>query len=376
MKRRISCLFIFISIWIVQVNAQVAIQLFPPNPFQVTKESLVRFQLINSTAEVKRVIVDARLNNAAGKSVYAARFQAIELQPGVMDIEYSGLQASYQQFGSISEAARLQQAGIIPYGLYIYCIDVIEVSSGSMLANACQELELGPVSPPVLQSPDDGAIVEQPTPVLTWLPPTPFPQGQDLVYDLRLVEIIKGQSAYEALQRNPALLFQSGLPTNMLLYPPDASPLSVDKRYAWQVMARSGEYTVGETEVWSFSIGQPQPVKDSIPPNDGHYLRVKPMLDGSYSVVIETLRFAYENPYNEGELKYRITDLNGLEVTPSVPLIRKYGDNRYDLNLRKTAGLKSGYFYLLETFSAKNERQVLLFKYYRSESDFKKKTKR
>jgi hypothetical protein len=95
--------------------------------------------------------------------------------------------------------------------------------------------------------------VTEKLPVFSWLPPTPAKPGQQIVYRLRIVEILGRQTPYDAITSNPAW-FKTDIPLfNQIQYPTAARAFHDGVRYAWQISAYEGDYPIGESEVWWFT---------------------------------------------------------------------------------------------------------------------------
>lgn len=351
----------------------MSIQLTAPASSQPMMNDLFKFEVINTGQQSRQVQIDATLTLSNTSPVYSARYRVTELRPGMNMFSYSNLQLASESYGSVSQATTLKSSGLVAFGNYVICVTVSDPSTTDVLANNCVEQQFGPNSPPELLSPENEAEVETKNPLLTWLPPSPIQPNENVTYELRLVEVLAGQSPADALNRNPLLLDQSNISMNSLQYPISAAPLAYDKQYAWQITAHNDNYNLGTTEAWRFRIRkESQQKKDSDETDNGTYSRLRPSLDGSYSIVPETLRFVYNNAYTPGDLKYKISDLNGKDLTPKdVVLHANSGENTFAIPLKKLSGFKSKNYYILEVYNAKNQRGVLMFKYFRSKKELK-----
>ncbi|MCX8126222.1 MAG: C25 family cysteine peptidase, partial [Dehalococcoidia bacterium] len=68
----------------------------------------------------------------------------------------------------------------------------------------------------------------------------PLPPGVQAQYQLRVVEVLPGQTEEEALSSNPPWFEQSRITSTTLTYPIRAKKLVANKRYGWQVVATVG----------------------------------------------------------------------------------------------------------------------------------------
>jgi hypothetical protein len=367
--RSILFLMLFASL---SAQAQVSIQLIPPASSQPMMNDLFKFELIN-TGQERQVQIEATLTLSNSSLVYSAKYRVTGIRSGANMFSYSNLQLASESYGSVSQATTLKTSGLVAFGNYVICITVSDPSTTDVLSNNCVEQQFGPNSPPVLLSPDDNAEVETTTPLLSWLPPSPIQPNENVTYELKLAEIMAGQSPADALNRNPLLLDKSNISMNSFQYPVNAAPLAFDKQYAWQIIARNDNYNLGATEIWRFKIREEnKQKKDSDEADNGTYSKLRPSLDGSYSIVPETLRFVYNNQYTPTDLKYKISDLNGKDLTPKdIVLHANSGENTFAIPLKKLSEFKSKNYYILEVYNAKNQRTVLMFKYFRSKKELK-----
>jgi hypothetical protein len=371
-----ALLLLLLSCSATLLKAQLNIPITPPNPEQLSAQTLFQFEVINHTQNVYHVDIEAQLSLSSSSPVYMVHYRNLEIQPGITEYNFSNLHPEQESYGGNTQAQTFQSTGLVPYGGYVICINATDLQTGDNIGNNCLEQTFGPHTPPALLSPDDEAEVETLTPLLSWIPPSPLQPDMNLTYDLKLVEIQGSQSSYEAIERNPPIFYQSGIATNMLQYAAGSYPLEYGKSYAWQVRAKSGDYDLGETEVWRFKPVSPQ--TDSLSPKEPEagYLKLKPTLDGSYSPIAENLKFEFRNDYRQGVLKYRITDLNGKEFTPDFGLQSAEGINHFSIPLKSKADLKNNTIYLLEVYTQKNERKVLMFRYFSSRDELEKYLKK
>jgi hypothetical protein len=363
--KKIFFLSVFLTFGLTAFS-QVTVILAPPPPTELSLNNLFKIQVINNSQKTFQAVIEGNLSVGSSQLVYDVHYRQVEVKPGVNLFSFNNLQVERENYGSNEQTQKLRSTGLVPYGYYILCATLLDPLTNDQIAFNCVEQNFGPNTPPQLLSPSNEEEITTQNPLLVWIPPSPVQANETVLYDLKLVEILNNESPYDAIVRNPLLLFQKDIPSTSLLYAPGDYPLETGKTYAWQVMAKSGGSSLGETEVWSFKVVKTDSRPTPETPESGSYYKLKKTLDGGYAIAGEKLRFAYDNKYDSAALKYRITDLYGKEFTPKdIQPMRKSGDNRYELPLKKMK-LKTGQYYMLEVFSSKNERQVMLFKYDKS----------
>lgn len=219
------------------------------------------------------------------------------------------------------------------------------------------------ILPPQLSYPANESTIDIQYPVLIWLPPRPL-YGMMVTYNLRLVEIQKGQTLAEALLQNPPLLNLSGLNNTFLNYPVDATPLRPNGYYAWQVAANYGGQSLGITDIWSFTLKKAANKDNS----EMNYPVASKISKERFYITHGVFHFVYNNTANDKTLLYTIKSMDkgmaGIKDLPKVKL--RPGMNKLEVDLKNNGKLKNGTYYYLE-ITDKN-RQVYKLMYYYIES--------
>jgi len=214
--------------------------------------------------------------------------------------------------------------------------------------------------PPQLSYPDNESVIDIQYPVLIWIPPVPI-NGLMVTYNLRLVEILKGQSPAEALLQNPALINLSGLSNTFLSYPMNATPLQADEHYAWQVAASYAGQSLGTTDIWSFSVKNNTAKKDE----DMEYPVASKVSKERFYVTHGVFHFVYNNTNNEKTLTYTIKCMDKtVERITGLPEIKlNPGMNKLDVDIQQSGKLKNGTYYNLEIRDKREQVYKLIYYY-------------
>jgi hypothetical protein len=96
------------------------------------------------------------------------------------------------------------------------------------------------------------------------------------------------------------------------------------------------------------------------------YGELKKALDAGYyqvSPTDHTLYFSYNEEYKSGGLNFKIYDNSHELKSCPTAITKKYGDNRYGIDLTNCLGASTSNYYLLEVINDKSEKLVLKFKY-------------
>jgi hypothetical protein len=164
--------------------------------------------------------------------------------------------------------------GFLPAGNYKACYSVMQIGHGApLLAEECIPIEVQPLSPPQLVTPADTETVQTAYPQFSWIPPVPLNLFSNLNYDLMLVEVLPGQAPNEAIQQNIPFYSIGHYKDVVHLYPASNRPLDTGRVYAWRIIARNeGEY-IDQSEVWTFKLATPKPVKAVV--SDGNFIPLR-----------------------------------------------------------------------------------------------------
>jgi hypothetical protein len=159
---------------------------------------------------------------------------------------------------------KVEQSGRIPEGTYTLRMEVRSLTNDVYAYDEANFFIESP-SPPFLISPPDCDTLSTLNPVFQWSPvvsPRPF------VYRLRLCEVIKGQTRFQAI-RNPPLLEEDLENRTSFFYSPSEYPLEDGKMYVWRVRAFDESGTqIGENEgkgdirTFFVSLRQPSEIKE------------------------------------------------------------------------------------------------------------------
>lgn len=346
------CLTSFIS------KAQINVIQYPLTGLEFKATDIFKADIQNSGQSTYRVVISGSVINLAnGQKVITAQSAVVDCVPGFKSLSENWLTPRYQFHSTVAE-----QTGSLPYGNYEVCIRVAQVSgSQEELANTCQTIELSPMSPPILVNPEHESTVYEKRPLLVWLPPMPISKNK-VVYDLKLVEMMMNQTAYDALQRNYAIVEKQNIKGTTLQYPGNAIALEPKKRYAWQVSAKTEDRKpIGETEIWWFTLAQEQ--EPDTTKKDAPYGLLQKNADNGYLTVYNNkLYFQFDERYNENVLNFKIFNNRNKEVAADcgLNLSKQAGVNKFLLDLSACRDITNG-TYILKVTNEKNEVYQLRF---------------
>src|SRR5439155_11197640 len=127
--------------------------------------------------------------------------------------------------------------GFLPVGRFSVCYTVLQIYHDAVeqAADDCVNIEVEPLSPPILVMPADSEVVQVARPVFNWMPPSPYTLFNNLQYSWVLAEVLPMQTGAMAVQQNIPVPAQSVLSVPLLVYPASVHPLDENKLDPCQV---------------------------------------------------------------------------------------------------------------------------------------------
>lgn len=331
------------------LNAQL-----PPGGL-VKKEQLWNLVLSNNKDEVIVASITMYLKDAvSGQVVLSASSSQLQLTKGSRIITTRDVEPVIYNTNGPG-----MNSSFIPLGSYIACYQVFEQRAGEAPSNEdCININIDPLSPPLLNTPLDKSEVETAYPQFTWIPPGPVEMFSSLSYDIIVTEVSEGQSPAEAIQYNSPVYSKTMLTQPYDVYPSSFSKLDTGKTYAWQVIARNDFNYAAKTEVWSFTVKKKENPYDivSLTP----YIRFRTAGPEKGIAPDGVLKIAYNNKTPDTKIKIEIlespegkTDKNRQVPAFDVKLIR--GENNIEYDLHKIMKPEEGKVYTAKLVNSHHE---------------------
>lgn len=258
---RCSLLILIITLAgvIAEAQVQILIQLPPPGSFN-PEDFIQLVSFDNTSGSTITVTMSATVEEENTGLVFSGTTTVFELSPGFSMPHYSVYEPIIVDYVQEEYETYVLTTNSLPSGSYIICIKLFELAGGTEIAHQCIPHSVYKPSAPMLVYPADQAQVAEPLPVFSWLPPSPMPPASTS-YTLRVVELLPGQQATEALTSNPPFLYVPQINETHFLYRLEFTPFIPGNAYAWQVQAVTSEgVPVGEngglSETGTFIFGE------------------------------------------------------------------------------------------------------------------------
>jgi hypothetical protein len=334
--------------------AQVTISAqLPPAGF-VQKDQLWNLVLVNNREDLLDVTIRMSLQEVTtGQTVLSATTGNFMMGKGVKVMTVRDVQPVLYNY-NLPELSR----NALPMGAYMICYQVVSnAPKASPLGDECIRINIDPLSPPLLNTPADGAELSTPYPQFTWMPPAPFEMFTNLSYDLLVTEILPGQTPVESIEYNTPVYTKNNASQPYEQYASSFTKLDTGKRYAWQVIARNGLNYAAKTEVWTFRIKNDVPVPELT--NDSYVVLTSVGTNNNiYRLKQNKLNIRYYSFDKEYKAAVKLMTIDNKVLRESAQQII-YGDNFFLIELQK--GLENDRLYKIELTSPNGKKQVALF---------------
>lgn len=235
----------------VSATAQIGVRLHKPPPNKLKIPNLWHIDLDNSSENTYTVYLHAEVRDAKKGLVFRANSNDFSLPPGKKRITSKNIKEVRDVFYLKEYEDYIRKTNEFPPGSYTICIYVVESKTKEEIGKDCIEQEVKRIGKVRLISPKDGEVVKEDYPLFVWAPPSGLPAGAEITYNLRIVEVLSGQTKEEAMRANPAWFEQKEIKETSFRYPASARKFEKGKRYAWMVIGITAMIKY-ESEVWEF----------------------------------------------------------------------------------------------------------------------------
>lgn len=363
--RRYSLMVMLLLIVATSLRSQVLIIPEVQNTGAVFRQQLWSVVVNNASGQPqKAILVISVVDRNTSQVVLEANSMMLVFNAGVKRVTYNDLLPVTYTVASpgFGMDSRVNQP--IPVGEYVACYKLLDATKNTTLASECVKIIAEPLSPPQLIQPENGSIVMEPRPVLTWTPPAPVYMFNSLSYDIIVSPLYDNQSAVEALQRNiPVMTTMSA--NNSILYPSTFTDLQPGKTYVWQVVAKDAGNYGGKSEVWTFTV-MPDSVKQII--NNASYVRIALNNQSEIASLHQgVLKVDYENRAGDESVEAVIEDMTDAKAKPvTFRLSLHKGQNLIVKDINKLGRFNEDHVYKLTIRNSKGQNAFLRFsaKYY------------
>jgi len=337
--------------------SQPTVTFLPVNGYFFTTDQIWNFNIINTSNQPITSNIEVSLLKNGSYPVVIAKLTNYEIKKGLNMISNSNRLLALTSYGNDATSQNFKNTGILPPGNYATCVTITNAINQT-IAYSCRELQVSSFSLPVLMTPINDATIYTGYPLLAWLPvvPTNIP---GLLYKLELWHSGKGGD-----YKVSGNLFETTLSENNFQYYPGLPLLETGKTYSWKVAAYSGDFYLGSSDIWEFTVNTTANARVGNEYEDSYRIVSNETENALYSAE-DVLRIKYENIANDSVLVYSIYMVDNPDSTitdlPEIQLIR--GVNKIDIDLASLETFAIDTFYILEIEDANERKYFLRFLY-------------
>ena len=355
-----TVLLLFVVLLSATVRAQINLTLQVP-PFGVLmKNQLWNMTLINGSSiavpvQLTMTMVDEKTN----QPVLSASVPVIILNHGARQIQAKDLNPIVYTYENLAVTDR-NPNGLLPIGQFRVCYTLSRGADAGSPIEACIELAVDPLSPPLLNTPADEAQIYTASPQFTWLPPTPANMFGDLSYDLVLVEVLPGQAKADAVEQNVPVYSGGLIRSPFLNYATSYTALDTGRLYAWRIVAMNNGQPAAMSDIWTFKVVTP-PIPPVVPAYSA-FVELRRGLDASLTTAGKSLNVTFDNAASDSVVRYTISAIQqaGNPVVQQGTLSIRRGRNWLTIPLTKGA-YGSEKLYLFQFINSRNESWNIKF---------------
>ncbi|MCX6841989.1 MAG: hypothetical protein NTX53_06910 [candidate division WOR-3 bacterium] len=227
------------------LTARPRVRLMKPPPGRWGIEDLWKASVISDTA--CDAWFEGFVFEATRGQVFWTKTKPFPLSRGTRVYQYRDVTVEKTDVAQGYEAF-VTRSGHLPAGNYRFKLLLMPFGIGDSFG-----FEVKPMGPPRLVFPKHGDTVRTQSPQFVWTPPSPAPKGR-VTYELKLVEMMPGQTPEEAMRANrPWFESKGGVSTNFK-YPSSAPKPAAGMGFAWHVTATTPDGIAAQSEVRYFEM--------------------------------------------------------------------------------------------------------------------------
>jgi hypothetical protein len=230
----------------------------PPPPGRLRMGDLWNLTVVNPGPGTQTAFLRVQVRSAGGELALEARTGIRDFLVGSRTVTSRDLAPIEVLQTSPGANEALARSGSFPDGDYAVCVDPLAPDGSSAGTTACMNVEVATVVPPLPMLPDNGGETSQPFIVWTWFMQPATASGEPVACDLRVAEMLPGQTPEEALRRNPPVLLREHLRSSAWQTNEATRALRSGQKYAWQLIATVSGRVASESEIWTFTYRAPE----------------------------------------------------------------------------------------------------------------------
>jgi len=254
---RIGALLLALA-WATPALAQLTVTPDPPPAGAVRLRDFWNGTLVQPGPAAVGASIRVTVRGAAGEPLFEAKSLTRTFAAGTHRINSLSLEPLTVTTVAPAVETALLRTGALPDGRYTLCLEAVDDGGFPLSPPGCVDFEVASVLPPIAMEPANGSVTSAPFIIWTWFMQPNTAAGEAVVCDLRVVEMLGGQTPEEAMRRNPPVLLKTNLRSSAWQTNEAARSLKPDQTYAWKLIARVGSRVASESEIQTFTYLAPE----------------------------------------------------------------------------------------------------------------------
>lgn len=213
-----------------------------PDPYLsnwAERKETVIVTVINSGSSSIRAKFDCKINKDGSLTVNTKpeKMKILDIPSGVS--QYYGEELVPFDAAKIKDGADQTaiKTGMLPAGSYEFCCSLLDPQDKQLTAPVCKSFTLQSYQAPVLLQPEDkGSVKNKSRPMFRWTAVSPKPNFP-VLYQLRVFEVLAGQTPINAFRANRPILERSDIPVTQYQWPADVELPNPKLQHIWTVRA-------------------------------------------------------------------------------------------------------------------------------------------
>lgn len=355
-------LFLFTALWVfnIQLFAQAVTIENVSIPINYVDDAslLSEMQVNNRLQNQSEIQVSTNILDLSGRNLLQINSFHI-VQPGVSNLS-SPISIEVTNTSSLLHNY-MKESGMVPQARLSLCVEVKDAAGAS--DRMCRDQNQLRNFNLFLQYPYDKEVINTLRPSLFW---NFIGSTKDVTYRVVLKNANQEISEMDNNLFGPTVFSSSQIPDQFIDFPVNIPDLEVGKTYQWQVEALLGDMSLGETEMWTFSIEEPQDT-DDIPFSRSFIDYTEIGTEPTY-YLLGTMKIKLVETQKSGKLKVVVHKQNTKQAKAKSLGKKEFdieiGENFYTIDLSEEFNLKHNKSYIAQVSKGKKEIQTVHFVYF------------
>ena len=364
-----------------KVEAQYSIELQKPAIIALKTADLWNCVVQNAGNGPIEVYLQGSITEKSRGKVYEVRSGNFLLKQGVTiynTANYADLKGEKTLISDKIFEDHIVRTNTLPNGSYTFCAAIYNGKSNQKLADDCIQFSINNVTPPLLITPLNNGIVCEQYPTFVWERQRGQLLDSRLTYNLKIVELLKGQTTVAAMKSNPCFYCETNIKEPLHQFSFKGIPFEHGKKYAWGITVVESKKAIANSEFWIFEwqkcggnlpdhveeeeedIEEEEEVKNEKRKGLNYYF-LSGYTHNNENIIVTNQKLNFYIINNSESKNMNITMSDGKSMIYNKESKISYGENYFDIDLQSLK-LAPNNLYKLRIIFDNGEQKFLNFK--------------